>query len=68
MRAGSLVGALVVAGLLIAVPDTGLFVMWKVVIPTLPLLFMVAPGPVAQPLPAGRLQPDAARARSSPRR
>ena len=44
IRAGSLVAALVVAGLLIAVPDTGLFVMWKVVIPPLPLLFMVAPG------------------------
>ena len=44
MRAGSIVGALVVAGLLVAVPDTGLFVMWKVVIPTLPLLFLVAPG------------------------
>ena len=25
-------------------PDTGLFLMWKVVIPALPLLFMVAPG------------------------
>ena len=36
--------ALVVAALLIAVPDTGLFVMWKVVIPLLPLLFLVAPG------------------------
>ena len=34
----------VVAGLLVAVPDTGLFVMWKGVIPALPLLFMVAPG------------------------
>jgi NADPH-dependent 2,4-dienoyl-CoA reductase/sulfur reductase-like enzyme/ferredoxin len=44
MRAGSIVGALIVAGLLVAVPDTGLFVMWKVVIPTLPLLFLVAPG------------------------
>src|SRR3954463_5959041 len=44
MRAGSLVGGLVVAALLIAAPDTGLFVMWKVVIPALPLLFMTAPG------------------------
>src|SRR5215204_5823716 len=44
MRAGSLVAGLAVAALLIAVPDTGLFVMWKVVIPSLPLLFMVAPG------------------------
>ena len=38
------IGALVVAGLLIAVPDTGLTVFWKGVIPTLPVLFMVAPG------------------------
>ena len=37
-------GALVVAGLLIAVPDTGLKVFWKAVIPVLPVLFMVAPG------------------------
>src|SRR3954452_20647146 len=44
IRAGSLVAALVVAGLLVAVPHTGLFVMWKVVIPLLPLTFMVAPG------------------------
>jgi len=44
MRAGSLVAGLVVAALLIAVPDTGLFVMWKVIIPTLPFLFLTAPG------------------------
>src|SRR3954468_1255807 len=44
LRAASLVGGLVVAALLIAVPKTGLFVMWRVVIPSLPLLFMVAPG------------------------
>ena len=44
MRAGTLVAGLVVAALLIAVPDTGLFVMWKVIIPTLPLLFLTAPG------------------------
>src|SRR3954464_6786450 len=44
MRAGSLVAGLTVAVLLIAAPDTGLFVMWKVVIPALPFLFMVAPG------------------------
>ena len=44
VRAVSLTAALVVAGLLVAAPDTGLFLMWKVVIPTLPLLFMVAPG------------------------
>ena len=40
----SLVAALVVAGLLIVSPDDGLFVMWKLVIPLLPLLFLVAPG------------------------
>ncbi len=44
MRAGSIIAALVVAGLLLAVPDTGLFVLWKVIIPALPLLFLVAPG------------------------
>ena len=44
IRAVSLLFALVVAGLLIADPDTGLFLMWKVIIPALPLLFMVAPG------------------------
>ena len=65
MRAGSLVAGVAVAALLIVAPDTGLFVMWKVIIPTLPALFMIAPGPVAQPVPAGRLQPDAARAEAS---
>ena len=40
----SIVAALAVAALLIAAPDTGLFVMWKVVIPLLPVLFLVAPG------------------------
>ncbi|HEX6022363.1 MAG TPA: FAD-dependent oxidoreductase [Solirubrobacter sp.] len=44
LRVASIVGALIVAALLIAVPDTGLFVLWKVIIPTLPLLFLVAPG------------------------
>src|SRR3954465_14884691 len=44
MRPGSLVGGLIVAALLLAVPDTGLFIMWRIVIPSLPLLFMVAPG------------------------
>lgn len=44
LRAASIVGALTVAALLIAAPDTGLFVMWKVVIPLLPLLFLTAPG------------------------
>ncbi len=44
LRAASIVGALTLAALLIAQPDTGLFVMWKVVIPLLPLLFLTAPG------------------------
>jgi nitrite reductase (NADH) large subunit len=44
VRAGSLVAALVVAGLLVAAPDKGLFVMWRIVIPLLPFTFMVAPG------------------------
>ena len=46
------------------VPDDGLFVLWKLVIPALPLLWLVAPGPVAQRLPAVVLEPDAARARA----
>src|SRR3954454_21009352 len=44
LRASSLIGGLVVAALLIAAPKTGLFVMWKVIIPTLPFLFLTAPG------------------------
>ncbi|MDA0184649.1 FAD-dependent oxidoreductase [Solirubrobacter phytolaccae] len=44
MRAGSIVAALILAALLIAAPDTGLFLMWKVVIPLLPLLFLTVPG------------------------
>jgi NADPH-dependent 2,4-dienoyl-CoA reductase/sulfur reductase-like enzyme/ferredoxin len=44
IRSASIVVALGVAALLIVVPDTGLVVMWKVVIPLLPVLFLVAPG------------------------
>jgi len=44
MRAGSLVAGVAVAALLIVAPDTGLFVLWKVIIPVLPALFMIAPG------------------------
>ena len=44
VRIASLTAAIVVAGLLIVSPDDGLFVMWKLVIPLLPLLFLVAPG------------------------
>ena len=64
MRAGSIVGGLVVAALLLMVPDTGLFVMWKVVIPTPAAAVPDRPGPVAQPVPARGLQPDAARAQA----
>ena len=44
IRTGSLVVALAIAVLLVAVPDTGLLVFWKVIIPLLPILFFVAPG------------------------
>ena len=44
IRSGSIVVALIIAALLIVTPDTGLFVMWKVVIPLLPVMFLVAPG------------------------
>lgn len=44
MRAGSIVAALALAAVLLAAPDTGLFVLWQVVIPLLPLLFLTAPG------------------------
>ena len=44
IRAGSIVAALIVAALLLAAPDAGLFVLWTVVIPLLPLLFLTAPG------------------------
>ena len=61
-------GALVVAGLLIAVPDTGLKVMWKGVIPALPLLFMVAPGVWRNicPLATSNQTPRAARHHQGP--
>ena len=56
--------ALVVAALLLAGPDTGLFVMWKVMIPLLPLLFLRRAGRVAQPVPARCVQPDPAGAQA----
>src|SRR3954462_6109765 len=61
MRAASLVGGLIVAALLIAVPKTGLYVMWRLVIPSLPLLFMTAPGLWRNlcPLAAANQQPRA---------
>jgi nitrite reductase (NADH) large subunit len=44
LRVGSLIGGLTVAALLLVAEDTGLFIFWKVVIPALPLLWMIAPG------------------------
>ncbi len=44
MRVGSLLGGLGVVALLVLAPPTGLFVMWRVVIPSLPALFLIAPG------------------------
>ncbi len=44
IRVVSLAAAFTVAALLVIVPDTGLKVFWKVVIPLLPILFLVAPG------------------------
>jgi nitrite reductase (NADH) large subunit len=44
LRVCSLAGAFVVAVLLLVAPEDGLFVMWKIVIPFLPLLWMTAPG------------------------
>jgi nitrite reductase (NADH) large subunit len=44
MRAGSVVATLVLVAILIIVPQTGLFVFWRLVIPVLPLLFLIAPG------------------------
>jgi nitrite reductase (NADH) large subunit len=44
LRVGSLIGGLTVAVLLLVAEQTGLFIFWKVVIPALPLLWMIAPG------------------------
>ena len=44
MRAGSVVATLVLVAVLIIVPQTGLFVFWRLLIPVLPLLFLIAPG------------------------
>ena len=40
----TLLGAIGLAMALVVVPDDGLYVMWKVVIPALPLLWLVVPG------------------------
>ena len=44
LRGLSLAGSVVVLVLLVAEPSTGLKVFWRFVIPSLPLLFFVAPG------------------------
>jgi NADPH-dependent 2,4-dienoyl-CoA reductase/sulfur reductase-like enzyme/ferredoxin len=44
MRAGSVVATLVVVAVLIVLPQAGLFVFWGLLIPILPLLFLIAPG------------------------
>ena len=44
VRVFSVVGALTVVALLVAVPATGLKVFWRFIVPLLPLLFFVAPG------------------------
>jgi nitrite reductase (NADH) large subunit len=44
MRAGSVVGTLALVAVLIIIPQTGLFVFWRLLIPILPLLFLIAPG------------------------
>src|SRR3954462_9284057 len=68
MRVGSIVGGVTVAVLLIAAPATGLFVMWKVIIPTLPFLFLVAPGLWRNlcPLPASNQTPPALKLTKTP--
>jgi nitrite reductase (NADH) large subunit len=44
MRAGSVVATLVLVAILIVMPQTGLFIFWRLLIPVLPLLFLIAPG------------------------
>ena len=44
IRVVTLLGAIGLAMALVLVPDDGLYVMWKVVIPMLPLLWLVVPG------------------------
>lgn len=44
MRAGSVAVTLVLVAVLIILPQTGLFVFWRLLIPLLPLLFLIAPG------------------------
>ncbi|MEA2169870.1 MAG: nitrite reductase large subunit [Solirubrobacteraceae bacterium] len=44
MRVASITGAVVLASVMIADEHDGLFVFWKLLVPVLPLLFLVAPG------------------------
>ncbi|WP_354700993.1 ribonucleotide reductase large subunit [Paraconexibacter sp. AEG42_29] len=44
IRVGSLLFAFAVAVLLVVDEATGLFIFWKLIIPALPMLFLVAPG------------------------
>ena len=44
IRVVTLLGAIGLAMALVVVPDDGLFVLWKLVIPVLPLLWLVVPG------------------------
>jgi NADPH-dependent 2,4-dienoyl-CoA reductase/sulfur reductase-like enzyme/ferredoxin len=44
VRIGSLLGALALVFVLVLAPAAGLFVFWRLLVPTLPLVFLVAPG------------------------
>jgi NADPH-dependent 2,4-dienoyl-CoA reductase/sulfur reductase-like enzyme/ferredoxin len=44
IRTGSVVATLVLVAVLIFIPQVGLFVFWRLLIPALPLLFLLAPG------------------------
>ncbi|HEX5621573.1 MAG TPA: FAD-dependent oxidoreductase [Solirubrobacteraceae bacterium] len=44
IRVVTLLGAIALALALVVVPDTGLFVLWRLIIPVLPLLWLVVPG------------------------
>jgi NADPH-dependent 2,4-dienoyl-CoA reductase/sulfur reductase-like enzyme/ferredoxin len=44
IRVGTLLGAIALAMTLVVAPDTGLFVLWKLIIPVLPLMWLVVPG------------------------
>ena len=64
IRVVTLLGAIGLAMALVVVPDDALDVMWKGVIPALPLLWLVVPGLWRNICPLVGLQPDAARARA----